>query len=119
MKLLAPLIFLIALATFATADTKNPAAIDELLAGTVELGRINGLALACGQTDLVAKARALMLLRVPKTRRFGEAYEEASNISFRDLTGGGGRCPEAVILALRLEAIDILFQDAAKRAGVP
>lgn len=98
-------------------DAESPAVAD-LLAGVAELGGVNGTALACGYTDLLPKAKALMLVRVPKTRRFGEAYEDASSAAFRAVTNGNQPCTEAVILALRLEAIDLRLQDAARRAGV-
>lgn len=115
------LITLYVAAMFAAAahagETESPV-IAELLAGVAELGSVNGTALACGYTDLLPKAKAMMLLRMPKTRRFGEAYEEASSAAFRAMTNGNQPCPEAVILALRLEAVDLKLQDAAKRAGV-
>ena len=98
-------------------EAESPAVAD-LLAGIAELGRVNGTALACGYTELLPKAKAMMILRAPKTRRFGEAYEDASNEAFRAQTGGSQACPEQVVLALRLEAADLKLQDAAKRAGV-
>lgn len=98
-------------------ETDSPAVAD-LLAGVAELGSINGTALACGYADLLPKAKALMLLRVPKTRRFGEAYEEASSAAFRAQTRDNQPCPEPVVVALRLEAVDLKLHDAAQRAGV-
>ena len=98
-------------------EAESPAVAD-LLAGVAELGGVNGTALACGYTDLLPKAKALMLVRVPKTRRFGEAYEEASSAAYRAQTSGSQACPESVVLALRLEAVDLKLQDAARRAGV-
>lgn len=99
------------------ADFESPA-IADLLAGASELGSVNGEALACGYAELLPKTRALMILRMPKTRRFGEAYEAASSASFRARTNGSEACPESVMLGLRLEALDLKLQDAAKRAGI-
>lgn len=99
------------------ADDTSPA-ITELLAGASELGNVNGEALACGYAELLPKTKALMILRMPKTRRFGDAYEAASSASFRARTNGSEACPEVVMLGLRLEALDLKLQDAAKRAGI-
>ena len=87
-------------------------AADAGLQAVVELGRINGTALACGRLDVANKAKALMLLRPPKTRRHGEAYEEATTAVFNELTADRSACPDDVILSLRFEAADIKL-DAA------
>lgn len=118
MKRLVTLYVAAMFAAAAHAGEAEPPVIAELLAGVAELGSVNGTALACGYTDLLPKTKAMMLLRMPKTRRFGEAYEDASSTAFRAMTNGNQPCPEAVILALRLEAIDLKLQDAARRAGV-
>lgn len=118
MKRLLALSIATMIAGAANAEPAEPPAVADLLAGVVELGRVNGTALACGYKELLPKAKAMMLLRAPKTRRFGEAYENASSESFRAQTAGNQPCPEQVMLALRLEAADLKLQDAAKRAGV-
>ena len=118
MKRLIPLYVAAFFALPAWAGADESPVIAELLAGTVELGRVNGTALACGYTDLVAKAKAMMLLRVPKTRRFGEAYEAASSEAFRNQTDGSAACPELPVIGLRLEVTDLNLQEASKRAGV-
>lgn len=118
MKRLLALSAALIVAGTANAEPAEPPAVADLLAGVAELGRVNGTALACGYAELPPKAKAMMLLRAPKTRRFGEAYENASSEAFRAQTGGNQPCPEQVMLALRLEAADLKLQDAAKRAGV-
>jgi len=118
MKRLLALSLATMIAAAAHAEPAEPPAVADLLAGVAELGRVNGTALACGYKELLPKAKAMMLLRAPKTRRFGEAYEHASSDAFRAQTAGNQPCPEQVILALRLEAADLKLQDAAKRAGV-
>jgi hypothetical protein len=85
--------------------------LDQLLASTRALGEVNGVALACNYDKLVAKARATVLQRAPKTRRFGEAYEEASTAAFNAQTTGGTACPEEVVLALKLEMADQRMQE--------
>lgn len=99
------------------AETDSPA-IAEMLSGAAELGRVNGVALACNYPDLVTKARAMMILRAPKTRRFGEAYEQASSAAFNEQGASGAACPEAVVLNLRLEMADLRLKEVAAKAGV-
>ena len=118
MKRLPAFLLAMTLAFAAHGDEPESPAVADLLAGVAELGRVNGTALACGYTELLPKAKAMMILRAPKTRRFGEAYEDASNAAFRAQTGGTQPCPEQVVLALRLEAADLKLQDAARRAGI-
>lgn len=114
----APLLtLLLLLALPASADNDNPA-VAGLLDGARELGQSNGIALACGYTELSSKARAMMILRAPKTRRFGEAFEDASSAAFNKQSISGEACPEAVVLALKLEMTELRMQDlAAKAAG--
>lgn len=69
-----------------------------------ELGRLNGQALACGQKDSAAWMRILMLNHAPKTRVFGEAYEEGTQETFA-AHGRGVPCPSSAELAARLEAV--------------
>ena len=89
----------------------EPPAADKELAAVAELGRVNGTALACKRADLVAKAKAMMIARVPKTRRYGEAFEESTNAAFREQTAAASACPAAVVLSLRLEAADLRLGD--------
>lgn len=76
---------------------------DAGLAAVRELGRHNGVALACAERDAAAQARQLMLAHAPKTARFGSAYEEATQESYLAQTRGGGACPDAKALAARIE----------------
>ncbi|KAF4513895.1 UNVERIFIED_CONTAM: hypothetical protein B566_EDAN017576 [Ephemera danica] len=56
-----------------------PAAADPLTAAVAEVGRINGVALACQQPALVSRARNAILTSAPKTRAYGEAFEDATS----------------------------------------
>jgi hypothetical protein len=103
----------------AQAETDSPA-IAGLLDGAADLGRVNGAALACGYSALVEKAKAMMILRAPKTRRFGEAFENASNESFAAQTASGASpCPEPVVLELKLEMTELRMQDYTAQATKP
>lgn len=97
------------------SDTDSPA-IAGLLDGARELGRVNGLALACGHTQVSNKARAMMVLRSPKTRRFGEAFENASTEAFNEQTAASSACSEPVVLELRLEMTELRMQELTAQA---
>jgi len=92
------------------AAAAEPSATENELAAVAELGRVNGTALACKRADLVAKAKALMIARVPKARRYGAAFEDATDAAFRAQTANPS-CPVDVILSLQLEAADLRLGD--------
>lgn len=69
--------------------------------GIAALGSVNGLALACGHTDLAASARARMIERAARTRENGETFESATSAAF--LAQAGAACPPRAELAVRLE----------------
>ena len=98
---------LCAMVSAAAADT---AGTEAELAAVADLGQVNGIALACNRADLVTKAKALMVARVPKTRAFGEAFETSTNDAFR--AQGSEACPVDVVLSLRLEAADLKLGNA-------
>lgn len=74
----------------------------EARAAVVDLGRLNGLALACRQPDSIARAKRLMIDHVPKLRDWGELYENATSETF--LTPAEG-CPDAAALRVRIEIV--------------
>ncbi len=69
-----------------------------------DLGRLNGQALACGKKDTAAWVRILMLNHAPKTRAYGEAYEEGTQETFA-AHGRGEPCAAPAVLAARLDAV--------------
>ena len=79
----------------------DPAAV---MVAVKEVGIVNGIALACGNKDAVARAKTLMIMRVPKTREYGEIFEQASNDSFLAQSVNKGACPGRATLAVQLEA---------------
>lgn len=81
----------------AASETSLPATV-------AEIGRINGVALACGHTDVVARAKGMLIARVAKTRSLGEAFEAATDQAFRHQTESGAACPARAALAVELEA---------------
>ena len=74
------------------------------LAAVRDLGRLNGNALACGQKDTAAWVRVLMLNHAPKTRTYGEAYEEGTQETFA-AHGRGAPCPSQTEFAVKLDGV--------------
>ncbi len=52
------------------------------LALIAELGQLNGAALACSEKLAAQRAKMLMLAYAPKTQRYGETYEQATQQGF-------------------------------------
>lgn len=77
---------------------------DAGLSAVRDLGRLNGLTLACGQKEAASWVRVLMLNHAPKTRAYGEAYEEGTQESFL-AHGKGTPCPASAELNGRLDEI--------------
>ena len=77
----------------------------EPLAAVSELGRLNGIALACGQTALATRLRDIVVAVAPKSREVGEAYEQAGNAAFL-AQGRGQACPDGRSLASSIEAAE-------------
>ena len=86
------------------------------LAAVRDLGRLNGQALACGQKDAAAWLRVLMLNHAPKTRAYGEAYEEGTQETFL-AHGKGAPCPAAAELAAKVDAITQRLKNVLPVAG--
>ena len=91
------------------AEEAGPAAVRDL-------GRLNGQALACGHKDSAAWIRILMLSHVPKTRAFGEIYEEGSQEAFV-AHNRGAACPGKAELSARLETVTERLKAALPASG--
>ena len=103
-----PIAFFVALTLIALpAFAETPEAG---LAALQELGRLNGQALACSQMGLSGKAKALMIKHSPKTRRYGEVFEEATNAAFLEQGKNADSCPSANDFAGRLSALSTRLQ---------
>ncbi|MBS4095455.1 MAG: hypothetical protein KGZ83_01285 [Sulfuricella sp.] len=97
---------LLSVTTFA-ADVPEPAGVAEVR----ELGRLNGLALSCSQVEAAARIKNILIQYAPKTRRYGEAFEAATQESFLEqgakpepCRDGAAYAVEAEVVALRLRA---------------
>ena len=62
------------------ADSSTDAGLAEVR----DLGRINGQALACDYAEAASRIKTAMIQHAPKSRRYGAAFEEATNKAFLD-----------------------------------
>ena len=100
---------LLCLLSFALPVRAAESSVDLGLSEITELGRLNGQALACSHFDAVAKIKALMIKHAPKSRRYGEAFETATNAAYiAQNKDDSAVCQEGSILAAQVE-------EAAKR----
>jgi protein SCO1/2 len=76
---------------------------DPLHAAVTTIGNINGRALACGHTEVVSRAKALVIARVAKTRELGEAFEKATSEAFLAQVPRKAECPPRAALTVELE----------------
>lgn len=110
MKIAAPL-FVPFLAVFLTAFASTGHAADEGTAAVEALGRLNGIALACQQPALVSRARNAVVTTAPKTRGYGEAFENATNAAYL-AQGKGASCPAADTLANDMATAEKRMQES-------
>ncbi len=75
-------------------------AADETTLAIEALGKVNGVALACQQPAISSRARNAVQTGAPKTRAYGEAFENATSAAF--LAQGKGVCPSASELSAQL-----------------
>jgi len=93
------------LTSWAVLSPVQAADAEQGLARVTELAQVNGQALACQDMDAVAKAKKLMLAHAPKTPRYGNAFEEATNASYLAQVRGTAPCPDAAAFASKLDAL--------------
>ena len=89
----------------------NGCAADEGSDAVTAIGRLNGIALACQQPALVTRARNAVVTTAPKTREYGEIFEEATNAAYL-AQGKGLPCPDAATLASNIAAAEKRLQAA-------
>ena len=110
-QLLAPLV----LAALMGAGTATAA--DTLTDTVTALGTVNGRALACGHADVVARAKAVMVARVAKTRALGALYEQATQAAFLATGTARDTCPPATVLAVELESVALKLAPPATHSA--
>lgn len=102
--------FLVAAGALLLAAMARPAWADELSPGmqaVQAIGRLNGIALACGQPALSARAGDAVVATAPKDRLTGSVFEEATNSAYLGQGRSGARpCPDGKGLAERIAAAE-------------
>lgn len=103
-----PIALCLSLALLALPVAAEPQ--DAGLSALQDLGLLNGQALACSQMAVSGKAKALMIRHAPKTRRYGEVFEEATNAAFLEQGKIANGCPTATVFAGRLSVLTARLQ---------
>ncbi len=93
---------LAALAALLAAQPLTAAEASEGDAALAEIGRLNGVALACQQPAISSRARNAVTQTAPKTRASGETFEQATQAAFLK-QGKEVHCPTGPELAGQLE----------------
>lgn len=91
------------IAALAASPAAAQASDDAALRAVSELATLNGQALACRDAKAAQRAKALMLAHAPKTPRYASVFEDGTQQSFLATTRNQGACPDAAVLAVRLE----------------
>lgn len=100
------------LAIAASPAAAGDAPPDAGLAAVSDLGLINGRALACGVRQVAGRAKVLMLAHVPKTARYGDAYERATQQAYLDALQAASGCPDEASLDRELERVAPRLREA-------
>lgn len=85
--------------SFAEADAAAGLAVIQ------DLGRVNGQALACSEMAVSGQIKSLMIKHAPKTRRYGELFEEATNAAYLEQGKDQDGCPKRVEFAAKISEL--------------
>ena len=96
--------------TLIAACSAPARAADDTTQAIEALGKVNGIALACQQPALSSRARNAVQTGAPKTRAYGEAFENATSAAF--LAQGKGVCPGANELSAQLSEAEAALAKA-------
>jgi len=100
---------LLGLALPVAADSSVDAGLKEVR----DLGLLNGQALACSHTQVASRIKKIMIQHAPKSRRYGEVFEVATNEAFlAQVKKDSAICPDAPALASQAEAVTALLLSA-------
>lgn len=81
-------------------------AVDPGLAEVIALGRLNGVALACSNSEIALRIKNAMIQHAPKAPRYGMGFEQVTSTSFLDqLKLGTAACPDSPTLAGKVDEI--------------
>lgn len=100
----------------ASAGTGVAHADDTSLASIAALAEVNGQALACGPSDVMRRAKALMIAHAAKTAVVADVFDQGTRQAFLAQTRGSRPCPAAAALSARLDDIEKQMQGALASA---
>jgi hypothetical protein len=102
------------LALPAAADSSIDAGLTEVR----DLGLLNGQALACSHNQVAARIKTVMIQHAPKSRRYGEVFESATNEAFlAQVRKDPAACQDGPALASETEAVATRLQAAVPAAA--
>ena len=114
MKRFALALCLLGLALPAFADSSADAGLKEVR----DLGLLNGQALACSHTQAAARIKTVMIQHAPKSRRYGEVFEVATNEAFlAQVKKDPAACQDGAALASQTDAVAARLQAAIPAAA--
>lgn len=93
------LVVLLGLCTFVSVTYATGMGLDEVQ----ELGRLNGQALACSQKENISRIKVVMISHAPRTRQYGEMFEQTTQESFLVRSREQEACGDASLIALLVE----------------
>lgn len=78
--------------------------VDPGLSEVVALARLNGVALACSNSETALRIKNAMIQHAPKSPRYGVSFEQVTSTSFLDqLKLGPAACPDTPTLAGKVD----------------
>lgn len=101
MKSSLPLLCVLMLAFPAAAEDGVAKGVAEI----AELGRLNGQALACAESQAATRIKALMIDHAPKVRNVGSVFEEETNRAFLAQSKDPSGCQSGAVLILQAEEV--------------
>ena len=104
-----------ALYLFVLALTAHAADVpaDAGLAEVRGLGHLNGEALACSYREAAARIKSLVIKHAPKSRRYGEAFEAATNEAFLGkFKKGQEACSDVGVMSSQVDELATRLQAA-------
>lgn len=86
----------------------------DVQARIADLGRLNGVALACDQMALSQRLRNIVIYQAPKERQVGEWFEQATSESYLAQGKSSSSCPESRTLAGQIDAAGAALQQSLR-----
>jgi tetrahydromethanopterin S-methyltransferase subunit E len=97
---------IIGMCAFAAVAGANEAGMDEVRS----LGKLNGQALACSQLDNISRIKKIMISHAPKSRQYGDAFEQSTQKAFLQRSSEQQACVDVAVIALKVESVAARLQ---------